>query len=528
MSDSPVAQETFVITLPLVTRTRPLERAKPAKTIDIENTTATYSSFSEVMPMVYPAVSGAQTSKYGSLHLYGNTKEYFITISVGSPAQIFTLQLDTGSAITALPSGGCTDCYHYNTPYNSSISSTSSVFSCTDPRCTSGTCNPDNTCNFRVGYGDGSYIQGNLVSDVMGLPSAYTVNNGLEGSGPTVNTVTSTLFPNTPIVFGAITDQSSGFQFLAVDGIMGLAFGGSSLSCVPNCASLVFDQIVQKYNIPDIFAIALKPISNTTTYNQVGGSISFGGIDAAFLGPNTVYWTDVTAKPYYQVLLGDITIGGHSIGASIDDFGSTIVDSGTTFTIVPPKIFSAIQSVMQQNYCHLPFVCGPSNMFTNMSCVNSSLIDLSKFPDFTFFLDGVKVVMKPDQYLLETQLSNGDMVNCLSVIAGSRSKTFLGDSFMMGAYIIFDRQSTRVGFANDAQVSSGPRISNPEPNKIALIAGAAGGGAALIIIIIAAVTTVLLRRRTLKRREDRAQDIGVKVQTPAMSQRSTSEDAGQS
>ena len=41
----------------------------------------------------------------------------------------------------------------------------------------------------------------------MGLPSAYTVNNGLEGSGPTVNTVTSTLFPNTPIVFGAITDQ---------------------------------------------------------------------------------------------------------------------------------------------------------------------------------------------------------------------------------------------------------------------------------------------------------------------------------
>jgi len=291
---------------------------------------------------------------------------------------------------------------------------------------------------------------------------------------------------------------------------MGLAFGQSKLSCVPNCASLVMDNIVESHNIADVFSIALQPITNNSIYNAPGGSITFGGIDTAFLGPNTVYYTDVVAKPYYQVLLGDISIGGISIGAEIPNFGSTIVDSGTTYTLVPPVIYNLIVSTMQNNYCHLPFVCGNNSIFTSSSCVNSSKIDLSLFPDFTFWMDEVKVVMKPSQYLIQGASSRGK-VNCWSIVSGISGKTFLGDNFMMGTYVIFDRENERIGFANDQLVSVGPKIDIPS-SKVAIIAAAAGGGAALLLIIIAVVVTVLLRRRSQRREADKTQDIGVTIQ----------------
>jgi len=491
-----------VFTLPITTKTLRLDHgAHPA---------SSSGHHVDVMPMVYPAVSSTQQQKYGTLSLYGNLIEYYITISVGTPAQIFTLQVDTGSAITALPSQECTDCYEYNTPYNSSASSTATVLSCADSRCTANACNSDGTCRFSVSYGDSSFISGNLVSDVLALPFSYK-NSGSKSSP--VNTVTSSLFQNTPVIFGAMTDQSQGFQFKGVDGIMGLAFGQSKLSCVPNCASLVMDSIVQSHNIADVFSIALQPITNNSAYNEPGGSITFGGIDTTFLGSNTVYYTDVVARPYYQILLGDVSIGGVSIGANIQEFGQTIVDSGTTYTLVPPVIYNLIVSTMQNNYCHLPFVCGNNSIFTSSSCVNSSKIDLSLFPDFTFWMDGVKVVMKPSQYLIQG-ISNRGSVNCWSIVSGASGKTFLGDNFMMGTYIVFDRENERVGFANDQLVSAGPRIDIPS-SKVAIIAAAAGGGAALLLIIIAVIVTVLLRRRAQRREADRTQDIGVTVQAPS-------------
>jgi len=498
--------ETVVFSMPIVTR---------RKTIEHNEDDPSYSAQgSDVVPVVYPAVAGGiQQSKYGNLKLYANTIEYYITVSVGSPAQIFTLQVDTGSAITALPSGTCTDCYHYNNLYNASLSSTSNVFSCQDDRCTSKKCNDDGTCAFKVSYGDSSFISGNLVYDVIGLPVSYNVNNGPKGSGPTVNGVTQTLFSDTPVTFGAITDQSGGFQVHGVDGIMGLAFGGDQLSCVPNCASLVMDSIVQRYNIPNVFSIALQPIQNNSIYNAVGGSLTIGGIDTAFLGGSTVYYTDVISTPYYKVLLGDISVGSTYLGARASDFGSVIVDSGTTYTLLPPAVFNMLKNVMQTQNCHLTYVGGPTSIFTNSTCVNSTKIDLSQFPDFTFHLSGVKIIMKPRQYLLELDTSKGS-VNCLSVISGVSGKTVLGDSFMMGYYIVFDRDNKRVGFANDELVSAGPIITEPI-SKVALIAGAAGGGAAFALIIIAVVVVVLLRRRSIHRERKSVVDIGVGVRSDA-------------
>jgi len=497
-------EETVVFSLPIVTRKKILEENEDDPSYSAQG--------SDIVPVFHPAVAGGpQQSKYGNLKLFANTIEYYITISVGSPAQIFTLQIDTGSAITAFPSGACKDCYHYNNPYNASSSTTSNVLSCNDPGCTSKSCNADGTCAFKVSYGDTSFISGNLIGDVMGLPVAYTVNNGGKGSGSTVRDVSQTLFSDTPIVFGAITNQSSGFQVHGVDGIMGLAFGNSQLSCVPNCASLVMDSIVERYNIPNVFSIALQPISNNSIYNAAGGSLTIGGIDTAFLGGSTVYYTDVIKTPYYTVLLGDISIGGQYLGARIEDFGSAIVDSGTTYTLVPPIIYNMIKNVMQTQYCHLPYICGQSSIFTNSSCVNSTKIDLSQFPDFTFHLSGVKIIMKPKQYMLQFDTSRGS-VHCLSVITGVAGKTILGDSFMMGYYIVFDRENKRVGFANDELVSLGPIIDIPI-SKIALIAGAAGGGAALVLILSAVITAVLLRRRSARARNEKkkAVDIGVTV-----------------
>jgi len=275
-----------------------------------------------VMKMSYPQVTGLQNSKYADIKLLGNTVEYYTTVLIGTPGQPFTLQLDTGSAITALPSVRCVGCYNYNPKYNSSQSSTSNVIMCTDEKCTSKKCNDDNTCSFSVSYGDKSTIQGGLISDVVAFPLDYKERKGLaRGGNTTIELLTSTAYGNTPVVFGAMTSQSAGFQLHGVDGIMGFSFDSSSLTCVPNCASLFMDSIVKAHGVSDIFSMSLQPIRDNSQFNTVGGSLTIGGINSDIVKNfSEIHYTPVLRKPYYSVLLGDVTIGDITIESNSEMF----------------------------------------------------------------------------------------------------------------------------------------------------------------------------------------------------------------
>eukprot|EP01117_Protostelium_nocturnum_P010346 TRINITY_DN3720_c0_g1_i2.p1 TRINITY_DN3720_c0_g1~~TRINITY_DN3720_c0_g1_i2.p1 ORF type:complete len:521 (-),score=158.01 TRINITY_DN3720_c0_g1_i2:98-1660(-) len=442
--------------------------------------------------------SSSVSAKYGvnKIGLLGNTVEYFAEILVGTnPPQLFSLQVDTGSAITAIPDSRCSTCYHHNPLYNSN-SPTSRIIPCRDPKCTSGTCNKDGSCKFSVSYADSSGIEGKLVEDVISLPTISSIPTVASNAAETLKAI----YDYTPFVFAVMDSQypENSFQYHGVDGIMGMAYD-SSLSCVPNCITPIMDVFVKKYNIPDVFSMSLQLIENNTQYNVPGGSMTIGGHDPNVLGNSSFHYLPITAQKYYTVDVGDVKVGGESIG--MEGITKAIVDSGSSFIAFPPSSYSKLVDSFQKNFCDLPFVCGETSIFENKRCINATLMTdevFDRFPTIEFYFDGIKTKIPPRQYFQKQQTTDMKDIYCLGIVEGSAQNIALGNSFMQGFYITFDRQNARVGFANDNLIETAPHIVKSTPLPVALIAGCASAFV-VMVVIVAIVVAVVVKRRNVRR-----------------------------
>ena len=126
-------------------------------------------------------------------------------VSVGSPPQRFSLIVDTGSSITALPCAECARCGdHANPRFRPSASRTFKAVGCEESRygCTS--CHEHAYCAYHVAYQEGSSYSGYLATDVMRL--------GAGGACAALR-----------FAFGCATAESGHFRSQQADGIMGLA-----------------------------------------------------------------------------------------------------------------------------------------------------------------------------------------------------------------------------------------------------------------------------------------------------------------
>ncbi|KOO27015.1 aspartic proteinase-like protein 2-like protein [Chrysochromulina tobinii] len=133
------------------------------------------------------------------------SRGYFAAeILVGTPPQRFSLIVDTGSSITALPCAECSSCgEHANPRFRPAASRTFEPVGCgeRDFGCTS--CQ-GGACAYHVVYQEGSSYSGYLATDVVHL--------GAGGACAALR-----------IAFGCATVESGHFRFQQADGIMGLA-----------------------------------------------------------------------------------------------------------------------------------------------------------------------------------------------------------------------------------------------------------------------------------------------------------------
>lgn len=133
------------------------------------------------------------------------SRGYFAAeIMVGTPPQRFSLIVDTGSSITALPCAECSSCgEHANPRFRPAASRTFEPVGCgeRDFGCTS--CQ-GGACAYHVVYQEGSSYSGYLATDVVHL--------GAGGACAALR-----------IAFGCATTESGHFRFQQADGIMGLA-----------------------------------------------------------------------------------------------------------------------------------------------------------------------------------------------------------------------------------------------------------------------------------------------------------------
>ncbi|MGH0172155.1 UNVERIFIED_CONTAM: hypothetical protein FKN15_000626 [Acipenser sinensis] len=239
-------------------------------------------------PNAYATTSNAPLLNYGDMSYSG-------VISIGTPAQSFYVQFDTGSsnlwvASTYCSSQACTNIPRFNPTQSSTWSSNGQTFS--------------------LQYGTGS-LTGVFGYDTVTIGGITLTNQevGLSTNEPGTN-----------------------FMYVGYDGILGLAYPSESVQGQPT----VMDTMMQNNMLnANVFAFYLSR-------NEAQGSeMTFGGVDQSrYTGD--IYWTDVTNQMYWQ-----IEINGFSINNQETDWCQggcqSIVDTGTSLLACPQQYLGYLQ-----------------------------------------------------------------------------------------------------------------------------------------------------------------------------------------
>ncbi|CUG91785.1 asparate peptidase, putative [Bodo saltans] len=335
---------------------------------------------------------------------------YVANVSIGTPAQNFTVVMDTGSSNLWVPDSLCTDlavspsCGIQNLYQNTS----SSTFynSC-----------PCLSCSLLIPYGSGT---------VMGTLSTDTVVIG------GVN------LPNTS--FGRVYAEPgplSEWGAPTFDGILGLAY---PIIAMPVFSFLPgpFDEMMSRGIVSqDLFSIFLSSNENDTTSFVDFGEVSHEHHTGEFITapqnsmqPELGYWC--------------VSVNAIKVGSTVQPGTSGIigvVDTGTSLIAGPPAVVNPIIAQI--------------NASTDCSNV-ASLPNIS----FTIVVDGNKThdfVLTPQEYTYRVSFADGSPDQCecglfaFDAGEGVLPLWILGDPFIRTYFTVFNRGTNMLQFAKSVQ-----------------------------------------------------------------------------
>ncbi|KAM9212168.1 cathepsin E [Dugong dugon] len=316
--------------------------------------------------------------------------EYFGTISIGSPAQNFTVIFDTGSSNLWVPSVYCSSqaCQTHPRFYPSQSSTYSSLGS-----------------PFSISYGTGS-LSGIIGTDQVTVEGLTVVNQQFGES---------------------VKEPGQTFADAAFDGILGLGYPSLAVGGV----TPVFDNMMTQ-NVVDLPIFSVYMSSNPE--GGMGSELIFGGYDYSHFS-GSLNWVPVTKQGYWQIALDNIQVGGTVMFCS--EGCQAIVDTGTSLITGPSNSIKQLQSAIGAEPMDGEYV---------VECVN-----LNVMPDVTFTINGVPYTLSPTAYTL---LDSTDGMNfCSSGFQGLDIQPpagplwILGDVFIRQFYSVFDRGNNQVGLA---------------------------------------------------------------------------------
>lgn len=217
---------------------------------------------------------------------------WYGTISVGTPAVTFTVDIDTGSADLFLPGPTCGSSCSGHTIYDPSASSTSQ----------------DLGQAFTLSF-DNNVVQGEIYSDTISMAGLTAVDQTI----------------------GVAAQYGNGFDIAQFppDGVLGMAFQSISSSN----ASTFFQSLVSQGQIDEpVFSLKLS---------SSGSELYLGGANSALYTGDFTY-TPVTQQGYWEVNLNGIEGNGQTILSNID----AIIDTGTSLVIGNPSQIAAFYTAL--------------------------------------------------------------------------------------------------------------------------------------------------------------------------------------
>ncbi|KAK8641703.1 hypothetical protein V6N13_011081 [Hibiscus sabdariffa] len=347
------------------------------------------------------------------------TLNYIVKVEIGG--RNMTVIVDTGSDLTWVQCQPCKSCYDQKEPlFNPSASPSYRTVSCNSFECQSlafatgntGICgeNPP-TCNYVVSYGDGSYTRGELAHDHLNLGKT-PVDNFAFGCGR-----------NNKGLFGGAS------------GLLGL--GRSSISLVSQTSAI----------FGGFFSYCLP-----STESGTSGSLVFGGNSSVYNTSNPFSYTRMIPNPklstFYFLNLTGVSVGGVTLQDSSFGKTTTLIDSGTIITRLPPTIYKALKAEFQKQFSGFPSAPAFSILDT---CYNLSAYQEVEVPTLKLQFEGnaeMNVDITGVFYLVKTDASQV----CLALA----SLTFEDDIGIIANYqqrnqrVIYDTKGSKLGFAQES------------------------------------------------------------------------------
>lgn len=317
--------------------------------------------------------------------------QYFGEISIGSPAQMFNVVFDTGSANLWVPSQSCspfsTACFTHNR-YDGSRSRT----------------HIENGTGFSIQYASGN-VRGFLSEDVV-----------VVGGIPVVQ------------VFAEATSLSAmPFIFAKFDGVLGMGYPNVAIDGI----TPVFDGIMSQHVLKEeVFSVYYS----RDPKHFPGGELVLGGTDPDYYTGDFNY-LDTKEMGKWEVTMKGVYVGTQMMFCA--EGCTAVIDTGSSYITGPASSVSALMKTIGAQL-------DESGYKVNCDAVKT-------LPSITLHLGGHEYSLTQEDYILWQSQIEGDV--CIVTFRGldvpppAGPVWILGANFIARYYTEFDRRNNRIGFA---------------------------------------------------------------------------------
>eukprot|EP00128_Syssomonas_multiformis_P007618 Colp12_sorted_trinity150504_noHs@9102 len=220
-----------------------------------------------------------------------------------------------------------------------------------------------------------------------------------------------------------------------VDGLLGVAQKDASLIYNTYKQLPVIDSLHEQGLISNDFTMCFAE-------NGQGGTMRLGGGSSAGRS-----FSNVITRVGYTVRLISASVGDD--GTNIIASGNTqkaIIDSGTSFLLVPPNVLALlVNAVCSTGACKSPYTAAEIYQKSARFTFLITEEQVAAFPPLVLVLDsGYNFTIEPQRYWLQTALNRHQFV---VQSTGYNDVWILGDVVLGGHSILFDRNTSRLGFA---------------------------------------------------------------------------------
>lgn len=293
-----------------------------------------------------------------------------------------------------------------------------------------------NQCGYTISYADGSGYTAELYSDTVVFGSA--INGGILLKQQYIGDIVSEVTPNGP------------FEPTAVDGIAGFAQQFLSEVNAPTLMDTLTAQLGSS-SCPFIFSMC-------GDVDHSGGVLTVCGEGQHHTGKNQYTPMVQYDQGFYNIHVVDMAINGQRLNVASHYYndGGAIVDSGTTFLLLPDKAWSAIRALFEKNCSsnNLHGVCDVSSgqSLFDGACYRMTSAQVAAFPSLSIVAGSSNsiTVSIPNHAYLVPGFCSDVLAYSFSMTNIGGSGTIIGDPIMISNEVTYDVVNKRMGFAPKA------------------------------------------------------------------------------